>query len=75
MPLVMDQKSQEVLEAALTLPEGDRARIVEVLLQTLSAETDEREDDELVSELVRRLEEALNDPSSTMPWSELKQLS
>jgi putative addiction module component (TIGR02574 family) len=75
MPLVMDQKSQEVLEAALTLPEGDRARIVEVLLQTLSAETDEREDDELVSELVRRLEEALNDPSSAMPWSELKQLS
>jgi putative addiction module component (TIGR02574 family) len=68
----MDEKSREVLEAALTLPENQRASIVAALLQTLPSEPDEWDDDELASELDRRLEEALGDPSSTVSWTDLK---
>jgi putative addiction module component (TIGR02574 family) len=68
----MDKKSQQVLEAALSLPEEQRASIVEALLQTLPSESDEWDDDELASELDRRLEEALGDPSSTVSWTDLK---
>jgi putative addiction module component (TIGR02574 family) len=68
----MNQKSRELIEAALTLPEDDRASLVEALLETLPPEPDDWVDDELALELDRRLEEALNDPSTTVPWSELK---
>ncbi|MHB1561715.1 MAG: addiction module protein [Isosphaeraceae bacterium] len=69
----MDQKSREVLEAALSLPEDQRASIAEALLRTLPPESDDwEEDDELASELDRRLQEALDDPSSTVSWTELK---
>jgi putative addiction module component (TIGR02574 family) len=68
----MDEKSRQVLEAALSLPEDQRASIVEALLETLPPETDEWDDDELASELDRRLEDALGDPSSTVSWTDLK---
>jgi putative addiction module component (TIGR02574 family) len=68
----MDQKGQEVLEAALTLPEDDRATIVAALLHTLPPEPNDWDEDELASELDRRLEEALSDPGATISWSELK---
>lgn len=68
----MDEKSRQVLEAALSLPEEQRASIAEALLRTLPPESDDRDDDEWASELDRRLEEALGDPSSTMSWTELK---
>ncbi len=58
----MDEKSHEVLEAALRLPENQRASLVGALLETLPSETDEWDDDELASELDRRLEEALAIP-------------
>jgi putative addiction module component (TIGR02574 family) len=68
----MDQKSQELLQAALTLPEVDRATIAEALLETLSPEHDEWDDAELAAELDRRLKEARHDPTTTVPWTELK---
>ena len=68
----MDEKSQQVLEAALSLTEEQRASLVEALLETLPAEPDDGDDDELASELDRRLEEALDDPSSTVSWTDLR---
>ena len=68
----MDQKGQDVLEVALTLPEDDRATIAEALLQTLATGHDKWDDEELALELDRRLGEALNDPTATVPWSALK---
>ncbi len=68
----MDEKSQQVLEAAMSLTEEQRASIVEALLQTLPSKVDEWDDEELASELDRRLDEALGDPSSTVSWSDLK---
>ena len=68
----MDQKGQEVLEAALTLPEDVRATIAEALLQTLPPEPNDWDDDKLAPELDRRLEESLSDPAATISWSDLK---
>jgi putative addiction module component (TIGR02574 family) len=68
----MDQNGQQVLEAALALPENDRAMIAEALLQTLPPDPSDGDEEELASELDRRLEEALSDPTATIPWSELK---
>lgn len=68
----MDPKCRAVLDAALGLSEADRAIIAETLLGTLSPDGGELTDDELAAELDRRYEEVLNDPSSTIPWSELR---
>ena len=68
----MDQKGQKVLEAALKLPEDVRATIAEALFQTLPPELNDGDDDELASKLNRRLAEALIDPTTMIPWSELK---
>lgn len=68
----MDEKSRQVLEAALSLPEEQRASIAEALLQTLPPESDDWDDDELASELDRRLDEALGDPSPTVSWTDLR---
>jgi putative addiction module component (TIGR02574 family) len=68
----MDPKCRDLLNAALELPEGDRALIAERLLETLSPEDADPFDDDLVVELDRRLEESRNDPASTISWAELK---
>jgi putative addiction module component (TIGR02574 family) len=68
----MDPKCRAVLEAALELSQDDRAIIAEMLLATLSPEEDETSDDDLASELDRRLDESVRDPSSTVAWSELR---
>lgn len=68
----MDPKSRAVLDAAMELPESDRAIIAETLLDTLAPDIDGLAGDELEAELDRRLREALDDPSATIPWSELK---
>jgi cation transport regulator ChaB len=68
----MDPKCQAVLDAALELPQDARAIIAEMLLATLSPEEDEMSDDDLASELDRRLEESVRDPASTVAWSTLR---
>lgn len=57
------------------MSENQRASLVGALLETLPSETNEWDDDELASELDRRLEEALRDPSSTVSWTDLKNRS
>lgn len=68
----MSVKCREVLDAALQLSPEDRGIIAERLLETLSPEDAEFSDDELESELDRRLDEARNDTSATVSWNELK---
>jgi len=70
----MDTKSQAVLEAALALPEAERAEIAAELLATLGDEDATLADLELATELERRLEEYRQDPSATIPWSVLKDM-
>ncbi len=68
----MDPKAQTVLDAALELPEDDRAAIAGVLLKTLAPDVDEVDDEELLAELDRRSEEARRDPSATISWEKLR---
>jgi hypothetical protein len=68
----MQPQSRAVLDAALELPETDRASIALALLETLSPAADEPTDDELAAELEERLGECLSNPSATVLWSELK---
>jgi putative addiction module component (TIGR02574 family) len=64
---------RDVLDAALQLSPEDRGMIAERLLETLSPDETELSDDELDSELAHRMEEASNDPSTTVPWVELRE--
>jgi putative addiction module component (TIGR02574 family) len=68
----MNPQTQVVYDAALALPEAERALLVERLLETLSPEADERTDDELFAELERRSAEFQRDPSLGTPWPEVK---
>jgi putative addiction module component (TIGR02574 family) len=68
----MGPKCRELLHAALELPEGERAIIAERLIETLSPEDADPFDDDLAVELDRRLEESRKDPSTTLPWSKLR---
>ena len=65
----MDTKSKSLLEAALELPESERAEIAAELLATLGPDDTQVNDEELSNELERRLEECRREPSLTIPWS------
>ena len=68
----MTPESQALFDAALALPEAERAILAERLLETLSPPGEELTDDELEAELDRRFEEYRRDPSVGIPWSEIK---
>ena len=68
----MDPNAQTVLDAALELPDDDRAAIAQTLLATLAPDVDEIDDEALLAELDRRSEEGRRDPSATVSWDELR---
>ena len=59
-------------QSVLSLPEAERIEVVEALLSSLSDDMVELDDDTLEQELQQRSEECRSDPSSSIPWSELK---
>jgi putative addiction module component (TIGR02574 family) len=68
----MTNQNQTLFDAALALPEAERALLVEQLLESLSPEPDELTDDEFYAELERRraeIEEGLVRP---IPWSDVR---
>jgi putative addiction module component (TIGR02574 family) len=67
----MSNESQNILTAALALPETERLWLVERLMDTLPADTDELTDDELFAELERRRAEVEKDPSMAIPWKDV----
>lgn len=68
----MTAQTQSLLDAALTLPESERALLVDRLLRTLPPPDEEVSDDELEAELEKRFEEYRRDPGSAISWSEVK---
>jgi putative addiction module component (TIGR02574 family) len=70
----MSPEVSNVFAEALRLSPGDRALLVERLLDTLPADFAEKLDDEFERELLRRDEEAERDPTATRPWSEVKRM-
>ncbi len=69
----MTAQIKAVFEAALALPETERALLAETLLETLPSPSDELADDELFTELERRRAEFEKDPSSAISAAELLQ--
>ena len=67
----MDPKARTVLDAALELPEDDRAAIAQTLLATLAPDVDEADDEEFLAEIERRSEEARRDALSSVSWEDL----
>ncbi len=68
----MTAQNKAIFNAALALPQAERALLVERLLESLSPEEDELTDDELAAELDRRLAEFQRDPSVGIPWSQVQ---
>jgi putative addiction module component (TIGR02574 family) len=68
----MTSQSRHLFDAALALPEKERALLAECLLESLPLEQDDLTEDALTAELERRLEEYRQDPSVAVPWSEVK---
>jgi hypothetical protein len=66
------QAALDLLKVALELSEDESASLVEESLRDDPPEPHEWDDDELALELGRRFEEALGDPTTTVPWSELR---
>jgi len=66
------QTKQDLLESVLTLSEKDRFELVELLLGSLSPLGEEMTDKERKAELDRRWGEYQADPSSAVPWEEVK---
>jgi putative addiction module component (TIGR02574 family) len=68
----MSNQTQAVLDAALTLPEAERLILVERLMETLPPEQDDRTDEEFAAELDRRWAEFQQDPTTAVPWDQVK---
>ena len=68
----MTAETRSLLAAVLALPEAERERLVDELLEALPPRTDELNADELEAEFDRRFEEYQRDPSTAVPWSEVK---
>jgi putative addiction module component (TIGR02574 family) len=64
--------SQEIFEAAMVLPENERASLIERLMETLSPSDGELADDELAAELERRLADFRSGAADAVPWTEIK---
>jgi putative addiction module component (TIGR02574 family) len=63
--------TQNIIDAALTLPETDRVRLVEELLDSLGPDA-ELPEGEFAAELHRRNAEIQQGAAELIPWSEIK---
>lgn len=68
----MSPESQALFEAALALPEAERALLAERLIETLSSEEVELTEDELLAELERRRDEVEKGLVKPIPWTEFR---
>jgi putative addiction module component (TIGR02574 family) len=68
----MSPESQSIFNAALTLPEEERAILVRRLAETVSPDADELADEELFAELERRRAEVERGEATLIPWTEFR---
>jgi putative addiction module component (TIGR02574 family) len=65
-------KLAELRRTALELPESDRAALAADLLISLPADSSDEDDDEGVTEALRRSRELDSDPATGCSWAEIK---
>jgi putative addiction module component (TIGR02574 family) len=68
----MTAQTNALLDAALALPERERALLADQLWDSLSPDEDGMTDDQFYAELQRRDAELEKDPSAAIPWFELE---
>jgi putative addiction module component (TIGR02574 family) len=68
----MSAQNQAIFDAAMALPEDERLLLVERLMESLPPDQDDRTDEEFAAELDRRWAEFQQDPSSAVPWDQVK---
>ena len=68
----MTSQIQAILDAALALPEAERAELVDRLLETLPPEHEGFSEEEFVAELERRSADFDRGTADGILWSELK---
>lgn len=68
----MTRQTKAVLNAALALPERERAQLVEQILETLAEEPEILSDKDFIAELRRRAKEMDQGTTHMVPWSEVK---
>lgn len=68
----MDTSFDQVLQAALTLPDAQRAELVDTLIGTLQPEEGLPFDDHWLAELAKRSREYDQGLVKAVPWDEVK---
>lgn len=68
----MTAHTKALFDAALALPEMERALLADKLYESLLPDHEALTDEQLFVELERRHEEAQRDPSVLIPWAELE---
>jgi putative addiction module component (TIGR02574 family) len=69
----VDTQTQQVLDAALALPERERILIAERLLESVPNDIDELSEEEFAAELNRRSEEVIQGKAELIPWAVVKE--
>ncbi len=70
--MVSGSTPQHIIDEALKLPESDRARIIQDLMESLSPGSERLLDDAWAAELDRRYAEIQRGDVDTVTWSELR---
>ena len=69
----MNTDSQQLLHAALSLPESDRAEIAALLIHSLDNECDSNVDAAWAEEIKRRIESIDRGKVKLVPWDDVMQ--
>ncbi|HZL89457.1 MAG TPA: addiction module protein [Pirellulaceae bacterium] len=68
----MSTTALELLEAALRLPENERAELAAHLLESFAPVPDDEESAQMAAELARRIAELENGSVQPIPWEEVR---
>ena len=70
----MELSRQHVLNAALTLPDAERALLAQEILESLNPDAEGQFDEAWCEELNRRLAEFRSGSADAMPWSVVREM-
>ncbi|MGA8298923.1 MAG: addiction module protein [Terriglobales bacterium] len=68
----MTERTQELLQKALSLPDSERAELAGSLIASLDTNIDPDVDAAWQAEIARRADEVRSGKISTIPWSEVQ---
>ena len=68
----MTNETQSIFDAALALPEKERAALAQLLLESLSEDQEDITEEELLAELDRRSADLERGTADAVPWSDLR---